>query len=68
MMANRARGAAVRGNKTTRHFPNIGASLLAVHAGRSKPRPYKLAASIAFLALTFFGAPVRAAIHYTVSV
>ena len=68
MIANRARGAAVRCNKTTPHFRNGGATLLEVHAGRSEPRPSKFLRSILFLGLIFLAVPVQAAIHYTVSV
>jgi predicted metalloprotease with PDZ domain len=68
VIANRARGAAVRGNITTQRFLNMGAVVVEVHAGRSKPRPYKLAGWILLFGLTFLVSPSNAAIHYTVSV
>lgn len=78
MIATRARGAAVRGANAIQDFLNIGATLLEVHAGRSKPRPHKFVVAAALFARwvvlfalfahTLLGAPVQAAIHYTVSV
>jgi predicted metalloprotease with PDZ domain len=68
VIVNRARGAAVRRNKTTQQFPNSGASVLRVHAGRSKPRPYKIAGWVLLFGLAFLAPSSNAAIHYTVSV
>jgi predicted metalloprotease with PDZ domain len=78
VIATRARGAAVRGANAIQDFLNIGATLLEVHAGRSKPRPHKFVVAAALFARwvvlfalfahTLLGAPVQAAIHYTVSV
>jgi predicted metalloprotease with PDZ domain len=68
VIANYARGAAVRGGNAAQHFLTIGAALLECHAGRSKPRPYKLAGWILLFVLTFLVPSSNAAIHYTVSV
>jgi predicted metalloprotease with PDZ domain len=72
VIADRARGAAT---SNTFRSATYGATLLEVNAGRSpsrlrvnKPGPYKTVPLFVLLALTFLAAPVRAAIHYTVSV
>ena len=61
--------AARRPNKPTDQQSCFGGAMVhAVDAGRSKPRPYKFAPWLVLVALSFVPAPMRAAIHYTVSV
>ncbi len=65
MIGSRVRRAVSEMNQ---RFCDGGAMVLAVDAGRSKPRPYKLVRSVFLVGLFFLVSPVQAAIHYTVSV